>query len=58
MHKLKKTIPFVVLRMLGGMIPSPPGLELPLIVIMKIALLRVPKRRMLKVMVLPSQNHD
>jgi hypothetical protein len=24
MHKLKKKIPFIVLQMLGGMIPSPP----------------------------------
>jgi hypothetical protein len=59
MHKLKKKIPFVVLRMLGGMIPStskargttdhdyenctPESSK---------------KRRILKLMVLPSQNHD
>lgn len=51
MHKIKKKIPSIVLQMLGGMILSLPiRLELPMIVIVKIALLRVPKRRMLKVM--------
>jgi hypothetical protein len=51
MHKIKKKIPSIVLQMLGGMILSLPiRLELPMIVIVKIALRRVPKRRMLKVM--------
>jgi len=59
MHKLMKKIPFVMLQKLGGMILSPPPrLEVPLIVMVKMALLRVPIRRMLKVMVLPCQNHD